>query len=237
MREFYQRHRTACLIVLGIFAVVVFCFYLRALGQPGFRYRDFFMAQQDDGSFIGRDEWYHAYRLSKSTDGEDVTLSFSVNDETRTYRVRFGETNENMVKTAEIFENDVSIFSGEVHEMGDSWLLMDEEGNTEVPFTVVVGGVMPEQTELFPNPSTIYNWAVREECGTRGDFTVLFYIAMLLAFLFVDLRFPNFFWNLKHALAVDGGEPSEFYRVMQVVGRIIVVIAIGMIMLTSLNFG
>jgi len=237
MREFYQKHRTACLIGIGILFAVIFFFYLRALGEPGIWYRDFFMVQQEDGSFIGRDEWYNTYRLSKTIDESEVSISFSVNDESRAYRVRFGEPNDKMVQTAEIFENDVRVFSGDVHPMGDSWLLIDENGEEDLPFTVVVGGIMPKQEELFPSPSTVYHWAVREECGTRGDFTVLIYIAALLAFLFVDLRFPDFFWNLKHALTVDGGEPSEFYRVMQVVGRIIVVLAIGMIMLSSLKLG
>jgi len=230
MTAFFKKHRTVCLIVLGILIAVILFFYLRALGQPGVWYRNFFLSQQEDGSFTGRDEWYNEYRLSVSPAESEAEISFSVNDETRVYRVHHGET-------VEIFENDMLLFSGEAHPMGDSWLLMDETGNAEVPFTVVVGGIVPEQHELFPEPSTVYHWAVREECGTRGDFTVLIYIVLLLVFLFVDLRFPNFFWNLRYALAVDGGEPSEFYRVGQAVGRVIAVIAIGMIMLASLKVG
>ncbi len=228
MKDFFDKHRALCLIVLGIFAVVLFVFYFRALTQPGIWYRQSFLAQQEDGSFFGRDEWYNAYRLSipsKTSDEAEVLLN--VNDETRVYRVTFGDV-------VTIAENETTVFTGQVYE-GDPKILVDQAGEPIFPLTVYAGGVTPEQEELFPNLNTVYYWAEMETPDTRGDISVIFLLVLILAFLFVDIRWPNLFWNIRYFLAVDGGEPSEFYRVCQGVGRVLMVVLFFIAALAGLN--
>ncbi|MBQ3055299.1 MAG: hypothetical protein IJC88_04265 [Oscillospiraceae bacterium] len=228
MKAFFEKHRTLSLIVLGVFAVVILFFYLRALHQPGVWYRQSFLAQQEDGSFSGRDEWYNAYRLSISSKTlDEAEVSLKVNDETRIYCVTFGET-------VTISENGTTVFTGQAHE-GDPWLLIDQAGDPIFPITVYAGGVTPKQEELFPNLNTVYNWATMETPDTRGETSVIFVLILILVFLFIDIHWPDLFWNLRYCLAVDGGEPSEFYRVCQGIGRILMVILFFIAALSGLN--
>ena len=59
--------------------------------------------------------------------------------------------------------------------------------------------------------------------------------SMLMALLlFLDLRFPLLFWNLRHGLEVSGGEPTGWYYSMQRVGRITDIV--GIFVLAALSF-
>ena len=56
----------------------------------------------------------------------------------------------------------------------------------------------------------------------------------LALLLFLDLRFPLLFWNLRHGLEVSGGEPTDWYYSMQRVGRITDIV--GIFVLAALSF-
>ena len=74
--------------------------------------------------------------------------------------------------------------------------------------------------------SCIYRWAVNENCQKRGRVEVLPVIAFLGVLLALDTAFPDLLFKFQHGLAVEGGEPSEFYRMGQFIGRIAMVLGI-----------
>ena len=59
-------------------------------------------------------------------------------------------------------------------------------------------------------------------------------LGALALLLFLDLRFPLLFWNLRHGLEVSGGEPTDWYYSMQRVGRITDIV--GIFVLAALSF-
>jgi hypothetical protein len=65
-----------------------------------------------------------------------------------------------------------------------------------------------------------------EQTQQRYKSTYLGFIAVLLLVIgFVDFRFPEFFWHLRHWWCVDGGEPSDMYLDISRISGVIMMIA------------
>lgn len=55
----------------------------------------------------------------------------------------------------------------------------------------------------------------------------LFFAALFGIPLFLDILYPDLFFTLRHGRYVDGDcGPSEYYRFWQVIGRVVLAIAI-----------
>lgn len=85
---------------------------------------------------------------------------------------------------------------------------------------------VPTVQELYPAYIQLYTWAVEEKHDVRGNPNMLAVIALLAVMLGLDIAFPNLFFILDHRLDVDGGEPSDWYRMKQQFSRVIIGIAI-----------
>ena len=229
MAQFFSTHKKLCIIVGAILAASLLSLYLYAAFLPGVWHRDAFLYQQKDGSFIGSD-LYAEYKMSIDAKESGAEIDFSVNDITKNYKVDYNLND----MSAQILENDTLVFEGTAVSMGDSYILMDNNDEPLNMVTVIVGGVTPKTEELFPNYTRIFNLAVDNKYDIRGNMTMLFLILLFAAVLFVDIKFPNFFWILEHRMDVDGGEVSDWYRFGQSVGR--VVLAIGIVVCIVLTF-
>ncbi|MBE6916202.1 MAG: hypothetical protein E7471_06200 [Ruminococcaceae bacterium] len=205
-------------ILIVTCAVVLVAVYLVAFFKPGVWHRNAFLYREADGVYSGTDE-FAEYRLQVQGD----ELSFTVNDITRRYTVK------TVGDAVTIREEETVLFSGKVLPFGDTYMLENENGELEIPITIIAGGVSPEESELFPNVNQLYEWAVVREDSVRGDFGALAVLLISALFLALDLIFPNLFFYLSHGLAVDGGEPSAFYRFGQTVSRIL----LGLLMVWS----
>ncbi len=195
-------------------AIVLVAVYLVAFFKPGVWHRNAFLYREDPLTYSGMDEFAY-YHLKVTPHENGANLSFTVNDTTRAYAV---ETSGDAVT---IQEGETPIFSGKVLPFGDTYMLENENGELEMPLTVIAAGVTPEEEELFPNVNQLYEWAIVREDGVRGDFAALTVLLISALVLALDLIFPNLFFYLSHGLAVDGGEPSGFYRFGQTVSRVL----------------
>lgn len=204
------KKQTACRVLLVCIAVALIAVYLVAFFKPGVWHRNTFLYREADGVYSGTDE-FATYRLQVQGD----ELSFAVNDTTREYEV------ETAGDALTIREGETVLFSGKVLPFGDTYMLENEDGELEIPITIIAGGVTPEESELFPNVNQLYEWAIVQEESVRGDFGALAVLLISALVLILDLIFPNLFFYLSHGLAVDGGEPSGFYRFGQKVSRIL----------------
>lgn len=204
-------------------AVVLVAVYLVAFFKPGVWHRQTFLYREADYVYSGQDEFAY-YHLQVFPQESGVTVSFRVNDTTREYAV---ETEGDALT---ICEGETVLFSGKVLPFGDTYMLENENGELEIPITVIAGGVTPEESELFPNVNQLYDWAIVREDSVRGDFGALAVLLISALFLALDLIFPNLFFYLSHGLAVDGGEPSAFYRFGQIISRIL----LGLLIINSL---
>lgn len=204
------KKQTACRVLLVCIAVALIAVYLVAFFKPGVWHRNTFLYREADGVYSGTDE-FASYRLHVQGD----EISFAVNDTTREYAV------ETAGDALTIREGETVLFSGKVLPFGDTYMLENEDGELEIPITIIAGGVTPEESELFPNVNQLYEWAIVQEESVRGDFGALAVLLISALVLILDLIFPNLFFYLSHGLAVDGGEPSGFYRFGQKVSRIL----------------
>ena len=91
-----------------------------------------------------------------------------------------------------------------------------------------------QKDDLWPSCGWLYNVAVGGRRETRGSVALLLPMGALALLLFLDLRFPLLFWNLRHGLEVSGGEPTDWYYSMQRVGRITDIV--GIFVLAALSF-
>ena len=97
---------------------------------------------------------------------------------------------------------------------------------------IVVNGEYQQQ-DLLPTCQWLYNIAVGGRMETRGNLWFLLPMGLLALVLFLDIKFPLLFWNLSHGLAVQGGEPSEWYCTMQKVSRDLMEVGIPFLALIS----
>lgn len=196
--------------------------YLHALFRPGLWMRDTFLYCQEDGSFAGSDKDAD-YKMQILRQDKAAQIEFSVNETKKLYEVRWDTDSSR----GEILENGTPVFEGEVHLVGDTWLLTGD--GEDIYFDMQIkNGEYTERSdeELFPDYSRIYRWAVNESCQRRGRAEMLPVIALLGILLALDMAFPDLFFKFQHGLAVEGGEPSELYRMGQFVGRIAMVLGI-----------
>ena len=230
IQTLYDKHKKACLIVAGALAALIIGLYLSALFQPGYWYMDAFLTKQDNGSFVGSDA-YGSYYLKIDRTADKATVTFSVDELAKEYLITGTATGENV----HIYEGDALVFRGhEVRTGDDTYMLMGYDGYEDNSIRIFASGIQPAPEELFPSYSTLYNWAASDETDTRGEPGMLFIILFLGVFLALDIRFPDMFFTLKYRHYVDGGEPSEWYRTSQKVGRFVISGAILICMIRSL---
>lgn len=204
-------------ILIFIAALILFAIYLYALTRPGIRYdRDIFLYQQADGSFVGKDTYFN-YRMELQDTENGISISFSVEDETRNYLVVLGKRNNSVA----IYENDTLIFEGE--EWGDTGILIDK--NDELAFHVSVSTNSHSNiVDLeYPNYVKLYRIATMDKLDFRGNIYCVFLILFFGAYLVIDVCFPEFFFHARYFLAFDlkNAEPSDGYYVGQLIGRIV----------------
>ena len=200
--------------------------YLCAASRPGVWLRDAFLYRQTDGSFAGRDE-YGIYALTVTAAEHETQAVFAMNEETIQYRI-VTSSQENV----QIYQDDRKIFAGQaIGEPGDA-VLWAENGQLADGINVVVNGEYQQQ-DLLPTCQWLYNIAVGGRMETRGNLWFLLPMGLLALVLFLDIKFPLLFWNLSHGLAVQGGEPSEWYCTMQKVSRDLMEVGIPFLALIS----
>ena len=213
-----------CLVLLGV--------YLFAALRPGVWLRDAFLYRQADGSFSGKDA-YAAYTMQIAQTENGAEVEFTLDGETRRYRLE--SKVEGMSDPGVKIEQDgVVIFTGTaLGDPGDAILWREDDGGLADEVNVIVNGEY-QKSDLWPSCNWLYNVAVGGRRETRGSVAFLLPMGALALLLFLDLRFPLLFWNLRHGLEVSGGEPTDWYYSMQRVGRITDIV--GIFVLEALSF-
>ena len=218
--KWMPRRKKSLLAAGAVLAALLLALYFRALFRPGYWYDGIFLARKQAELFTGQD--YRAVcSLQMKKNEDEAALSFTLNGETRNYRVLFGSDGF----STQIYENGTLAFSGQASPMGDWYLLTDTSGNFDMDDIAQIHVGPQEPPPEFPSLNQLYTWAVSKRCETFGTPLFLLPVLLLAVCLAVDLRFPNFFFLLEHGLAVDGGEPSDWYRAGQKFGRVVLVLA------------
>lgn len=208
MLQFLKDHKKFSVISGAVLTVLLLAVYLYLLLLPGYWHGDAFLYQQKDGSFSGFDT-YADYAMSIDAGSGDPEITFSVNDVTKQYQ--FVHRTDSAVQ---LYENGTLIFQGTVQYADGNYWLVSEHKQNKITFT----DTTPTADALFPSYSWLYNCAVgRTEI--RGAPVMLIWIFIVAVLLALDIKFPDLFFHLRYSLAVDGGEPTEWYRFSQKISR------------------
>ena len=232
--------KTSCLLCV-LTALFLAVLYLWAALRPGVWLRDAFLYRQADGSFSGKDA-YAAYTMRVAQTENGAEVDFTMDGETRSYRLE--SKAEGMSDPGVKIEQDgVVIFTGTaLGDPGDAILWREDDGDLADEVNVIVNGEY-QRSDLWPSCNWLYNVAVGGRRETRGSVAFLFAKKeekmkkgrrALALLLFLDIRFPLLFWNLRHGLEVYGGEPTDWYYAMQRVSRITSII--GVFVLAAMSF-
>lgn len=209
------------------FVIVLITTYTWAFFRPGIRYRKAFLYEKD-GVFSGADK-YAEYTVKIDRTENGAKIAFSLNDETYDYEVK-----KLADPYVEIYENGMKIFDGKVLDLGETYMLHDNNGNL-MDVYISYEGEIPQKADLLPSCTKLYSLA-EGDVEKRGNTLPAVVIIFAAIFLFLDIKFPMLFFYTRHRFDVDGGEPSDWYRFKQYVSRIILAVTIAVcVVLTFVN--
>lgn len=190
---------------------------------------DTFLYRQADGSFAGND-YYFDYAMTRTAAEDGTAISFSVDNETRNYRIVL--TDNGHGNDVKIYEDGVPVFDGSY----DGWgFLLDKDGLPDYGISVTFSNEIPKAENSFPSHLTLYGWAETEETEIHGTTFFIIPILLLAAYILIDIRHPEFFFRLRYAFAWDlqHAEPSDWYYTGQRIGRVLCVVGIVVCMIMT----
>ena len=216
MHKLWKNHRKICVAAYAAAALLLLCAYLFAAFRAGIWYEDVFLYRQPDGTFSGEKDGV-SYGLSVSSGEGDKMVAFSVNEETRMYRVV-----ENDPDTGEssVYEGEKLLFRGMAVPMDGYYLLTEKEDETG-DYTAVHKNGEPLG---FPEAAFVYG-AAQLDTSFRGNMAFLALVFVFAVILAVDCAFPQLEYKLRYARFSDGG-PSDWYYFSQKVARVCLGVAV-----------
>ena len=165
-----------CLVLLGV--------YLFAALRPGVWLRDAFLYRQADGSFSGKDA-YAAYTLQLSGTESEAEAVFTLDGETRHYRIEAKDSAE-----VKLYQDGALIFAGSaLGDPGDAILWREDDGDLADEVKVIVNGEY-QKDDLWPSCGWLYNVAVGGRRETRGSVAFLLPMGALALLLFAGSPLP-----------------------------------------------
>lgn len=229
LTRIWKTYKKQCIIAIVALAAVLIPLYLYFMFQTGIWYQDAFLAEQRDGSFQGKKDGIH-YVLHITPTQNGAQIDFSVNGQNRQYEVV--KTELDGIPAAEFYENGEQVLEGTVMNLESNYYLVinNEENVIDGMDIHISTREEPDPEEYFPKYGTQYGWTVmclEDSYDRRGEPMFLFFAALFGIPLFRDIRYPDLFFTLRHGRYVDGDcKPSEYYRFWQVIGRVVLAIAI-----------
>lgn len=229
LTRIWKTYKKQCIIAIVALAAVLIPLYLYFMFQTGIWYQDAFLVEQRDGSFQGKKDGIH-YVLHITPTQNGAQIDFSVNGQNRQYEVV--KTELDGIPAAEFYENGEQVLEGTVMNLESNYYLVinNEENVIDGMDIHISTGEESDPEEYFPKYGTQYGWTVmclEDSYDRRGEPMFLFFAALFGIPLFLDIRYPDLFFELRYRRYVDGDcEPSEYYRFWQVIGRVISAIAI-----------
>lgn len=207
MRKIWENTKARkCMIILGLILAAVFAFfYLRFIFQTGIWYSNIFWQRSRDV-----DSGWHAtvngddIELIRRVVDHEIEVTYRCNGEDEVYRVHKDKKTHSTVVT----------YGGEV--------VYDEP---EMGVMVYVENADME-TRKTAKLRLVAFIGLHPEDGMRGNPVWLFGVVIALVILAIDLRWPDFFFYMRHFLTVRDPEPTDFYRFGQNLGRCGLVIMI-----------
>lgn len=228
-------------IILIFFIIGVWAIYFRTFFSSGAYMDGVFLKK----NIIGTENHY----IGKSTDGNlhvivkgqknkdgSVEMSYRLpNNINRQYIVNFKDDSNWDLGIKNIQDKEgIIIFEGK-YTKGRP-VLFDKNGEPWMNdmFRVVVGTESQYNNQYKIPIINVVEFATFDRETIRGNYEYLIIAIILTIYILIDIKYPLFFFTLRHWIDVKDPEPSEFYIMMQHIGWAVCPIIIVILMLSAL---
>jgi len=211
-------------IIYVLLAVIIFL-YLKLFFSTGVYYNDSFLNKvnlSNETQYIGKSRQGDIQITVKGQANVKKESSAEVifnlpNNIYEHYTVNLSDEEEYFLGNVEIKKNDDVIFNGK-YQQGSMFLYdMNNEPIIEGLTLSVSNGkneVIYDNNYSIPLISIVH-FALHENDRIRGNGGMLLAAAILIFFTFIDIKYPLFFFELRHSFEVEDPKPTEFYISMQ----------------------
>ena len=217
-----------------LFPLVVFGIYLIFFFQKGISFDgNFYRTEKAESSFsfegFSGNDTFHI--LVEKPNSETCHVVYTVNDELKEYKLEISDGEE-----VTIYSDNLVYYEGYLEKsiFDDSVYLKDKNGEYDSSWFIYISTNMGAPEDL--NARQLVNLYLAEEVnrGSCGHPELVFVVVILFIVWLLDIWFPDLFFSLKYYAAVRDPEPSEWYRITQKVGWIIVPFAAIVLLIVSL---
>lgn len=238
----YLVGKKAFRIVLALILAAAAILYFKAFFTTGIFYNGTFLKKEillNETHYTGKDKQgdIKITVLGKADyDKEsEAKVTFSLpNNVVKSYRVylnRIDKWAQGSVKIED--EKNNTIFEGRY--IKGSLLLYDKDSNPVFDIRLLTDTEEIYSDEYEVPKKTIVSLSLNEDEEIRGNVHLLVLALILIAITAVDMKYPLFFFELRHGFEVESPQPSDFYLTMQkvewvaypVIAVIILIISIG----------
>ncbi|HWQ30439.1 MAG TPA: hypothetical protein VN549_05555 [Negativicutes bacterium] len=207
-------------VAIAAVAVVALILYFRTFLTKGIFYDGNFLRKEAAASetyYRGRGPYGYIHitvRGIKDKDPSAEVIYKLPNNISSQYTVTFRDRSHWAEGIENIKDEKGSVvFEGEYRR--GSLFLIDKNGELVMDMQFRVEGIDPYDQSYKVPLANIASTASFDDEAIRGRLDLLFPAVLLLAFILIDIRFPLFFFSLKHWWDVKDPEPSDLYVSMQ----------------------
>lgn len=204
--------------------IIVILFYFRVFFTTGVYFDDTFLKKEvehSDNHYIGKSIYGDISITVKGLKNEQSSAKVIYrlpNDINMQYTVTFENTsNRNLSIVSVKDEKGHIIFEGKYNK--DSPFLIDNNGEPLMDYgQVIVNGENPYNEDYIIPIKNVVDMATFSKETIRGRYDYLVLAIIIFIFTAIDIKFPLFFFNLRHFLNIRDPEPSDFYIAIQRIG-------------------
>lgn len=208
-------------VVLIILIIILMVLYFFAFFTKGANYDDTFLRKEivnSDNHYIGRNKWGNIHITVKGFEGRDNNFEVIFrlpNNINKAFTVNFTDDDNFRHGVSIKNESDKLLFEGYYRK--DSPFLFDKNDNPLFEGTglIFINDQSPYNSDYNIYFENIVRFAAFENDAIRGDVRYLFVAVLSIFITAIDIKFPLFFFNLRHFMYVEDPKPSELYISIQ----------------------
>jgi len=218
----YLIGKKAFRIVLALILAAAAILYFKAFFTTGIFFNGTFLKKEillKETHYTGKDKQgdIKITVLGKADYNEEseAKVMFSLpNNVVKSYRVYLNRIDRWAQGSVEIEdENNNKVFEGKY--IKGSSILYDKENNPVIDIRLFKNSEEIFSADYEIPIKTIVSISLNEDETIRGNMHFMFLALFLIIITVIDIKYPLFFFELRHSFEVDNPQPSDIYLTMQ----------------------
>lgn len=206
-------------VILCIVAIA-FIFYLKIFFTKGIYFDETFLKKEiisEEVNYIGKGSHGKIHITVKNESNKSKITYDLPNNIKEEYTIDFYDNDDGLYLINIMDNSGNQLFKGEF--IKGSSFLYDEKGEfvfDDIVITAINGVALNPYNEDYKISLTdMANIASQGKDRVRGNGTYLFFALFIFTITVIDIKYPLFFFRLKHFLYVDNPQPSDLYLSIQ----------------------